>query len=96
MTFNEFKMCCILFCKTFEGKEYGEIYKGCCDCDRSLIIPKTPEFVRTGFFLCGSFIWYFSNMGRIVFCSIGIDSSLRFLNVKDFLNHFKIPLGDVV
>lgn len=44
MTYNEFKMCCILFCKTFEGKEYGEVVKNCYTRDKYIVVTKFPLF----------------------------------------------------
>ena len=49
MTFNEFKMCSVLFCKTFEGKKYGDVVKTCHVVDRRLIIPKHPKFNQCDF-----------------------------------------------
>ena len=38
MTEKEFKLCCTLFCKAFEGRKYGEIVKVCHEEDFDTII----------------------------------------------------------
>lgn len=95
MTFNEFKMCSVLFCKTFEGKKYGDVVKTCHVVDRRLIIPKHPKFNQCDFLLCGSFVWHFFDLGLHIITD-DWKIIIRLLTVEDFLNHFKIHLEDIV
>ena len=44
MTFNEFKLYCILFVKKYEGKTYGEILENCSVTIRHEVI--STDFVR--------------------------------------------------
>ena len=53
MTYNEFKMCCILFCKTFEGKKYGEVVKECYSMDKDCIISFEKLIFYKNDFGCG-------------------------------------------
>ena len=96
MTFNEFKMCCILFCKTFEGRKYGDVVKSCHVVDRRLIIPKHPKFIQCDFLLCGSFVWRFLNLGILHINTDDYEILIHLLTVEDFLNYFKIYLEDII
>ena len=95
MTYNEFKMCCILFCKTFEGKEYGEVVKNCYTRDKYIVVTKFPLFYGIGFELeVGCVMWWDDEEELKIPTIFG--PKITFKTVKDFLNQFKIPLEDIV
>ena len=96
MTFNEFKMCCILFCKAFEGKKYGEIIEGCYYEYSNLIIPKTPIVIKRNFVLDGAYIWIFNTNDVSLYILITGSNISNFKTLEDFLNYFKIHLEDIV
>ena len=80
-------MCCVLFCKTFEGKKYGDIVKDCYDTDRQYIIRNNvDEYLKR-------YVFEFVDGKLIIFVK---GSNVYFKSTKDFLNYFKIPLEDVV
>lgn len=87
MTFNEFLMCCALFCKTFEGKKVGDIVKDCYDTDRQYIIRNIVD----KYLKC--YIFEFVDKKLMIYVK---GSNVYFKSTKDFLNHFKIPLEDIV
>ena len=99
MTENEFKMCCALFCKTFEGKKYGEIVK--CYYERSLnpIITNTFKFEDNGLFLNlildEYLILYFVRNSREMFIARELNNK-EFDLAEDFLNYFNISLKDII
>ena len=96
MTYNEFKMCCILFCKTFEGKKYGEVVNGCHIIDSHSRVTKFPEFDYGYFFVLNQkcVMWWTYN--EELKMPLQFKSSLMFKSIQDFLSHFKIPLEDIV
>ena len=88
MTYNEFLMCCTLFCKTFEGKKYEDLVKECYDTDRLYIIRNiVDEYFK-------SYLFEFVDKKLMIY--IKGDGNIYFKSTKDFLNHFKIPLEDIV
>ena len=94
MTYNEFKMCCVLFCKTFEGKKYGEVVKECYRVDSYSVVTKFPLFDNVYFVLEDKCVmWWIDNEGLKIPL---LTTSLYFEKPKDFLNYFKIPLEDIV
>ena len=104
MTTKEFKMCCVVFCKFFEGRKYGEIVQDCYMNDKELIIDvvnltfdNTDNNINIDVLLENELIvWYRFRTKEIIIC---LDSNIdgwKFKLVKDFLNHFKIPLEDII
>ena len=95
MTYNEYKMCCILFCKTFEGKKYGEVVVDCYQGDFPCNVTQFPKF-KGRFFVLGikCVMWWTYN--EELKMPLQFKSSLMFKSIIDFLNHFKIPLEDIV
>ena len=120
MTIKEFKMCCVVFCKFFEGRKYGEIVQKCHKNDKELIIDvvnltfdnmdnnKIIDVVNLTFDNMDNnknnevllenelIMWYRFRTNEIKIC---LDSNIdgwKFKLVKDFLNHFKIPLEDII
>ena len=104
MTIKEFKMCCVVFCKFFEGRKYGEIVRECYKNDNELIIDvvnltfdnmdnnKNIDVLLENELI----VWYRFRTKEIIIC---LDSNIdgwKFKLVKDFLNHFKIPLEDII
>ena len=87
MTYNEFKLCCTLFCKTFEGKKYEDIVKDCYDTDRQYIIRNNvDEYLKC-------YVFSFVDKKLMIYVK---GSNVYFKSTKDFLNHFKIHFKDVV
>ena len=95
MTYNEFKMCCILFCKAFEGKKYGEVVKDCYDIDENIIISLNACCIDDySFFVDGHRIFDY-----IITKILNIYIVADYISLKtyeDFLNHFKITFEDIV
>ena len=88
MTTKEFKMCCVVFCKFFEGRKYGEIVQECYKNGKELIIDVLLENELI--------MWYRFRTKEIKIC---LDSNIdgwKFKLVKDFLEYFKIPLEDYI
>lgn len=88
MTYNEFKMCLILFCKTFKGKKYGEIIESCYDMDVNYIIPITVNYYLK------NYLFEFVDETLMIYEKDEINQYFKTTN--DFLNYFKIPLEDIV
>ena len=62
MTFNEFKLCCICFCKKYDGKCLGEIFKDIVPSISKLkISTKNIQFDVTNFRIDGYIILDFYN-----------------------------------
>ena len=95
MTYNEFKLCCTLFCKTFEGQKYGDIVKNCCSDDVHCIVPKLPKF-KDRFFVLDTKCVMWLTYNEELKMPLQFKSSLMFKCIQDFLDHFKIPLEDIV
>ena len=95
MTYNEFKMCCVLFCKTFEGKKYGEVVKNCYTRDKYIVVTKFPLFDGILFELEDSCVMWLTDIDNLKI-PLSSSSCLLFEKPKDFLNHFKIPFKDIV
>lgn len=70
MTFNEFKLFCICFCKKYDGKTLGEIFKDIVPSISKLkISTKNIQFDVTNFCIDGYIILYFyNNKIRYVHC----------------------------
>lgn len=95
MTYNEFKLCCTLFCKTFEGQKYGDIVKNCCSDDVHCIVPKLPKFKDRFFVLDTKCVMWLTANKELKLSRMHVEN-LYFNNIKEFLNRFKIPLEDIV
>ena len=98
MTFNQFKFCCIMFTKTFEGKKYGEIIDSCYIYDSDCLISlKEIKFTfsskRFGYNIKPALFVYNRHAITIYKDSV---ADVNFYNIEYFLNHFKIPLDDIV
>ena len=98
MTFNEFKFCCIMFTKAFEGRKYGEVVDGCYPYDKDCIISLnkicfTSSSKRFRYYSQPAVFVYH---GRAVMIYKENVSDVYFYNVQDFLNHFKISYEDIV
>ena len=96
MTFNEFKFCCLMFTKAFEGKKYGEVVKGCYSMDKDCIIAfeKQVYFNNRFGYSSRDYLFEFS-IGRLIVNNYNTPNNL-FNSMKDFLDHFKIPFEDIV
>ena len=99
MTYKEFKFCCTMFCKHFEGRKYGEIFEKCYPEDVDLIVTTNCEYSRTiaypiRFRMSGSYIMKWSKNK----CSIleRAASPVSFETTNNFLSYFKIPSEDIV
>ena len=102
MTTKEFKMCCVIFCKFFEGRKYGEIVQDCYKNDKELIIDvvnltfdnitKNIDVLLENELI----MWYKFRTKEIKIFSDSNNDIVEFKLVKDFLNHFKIPLEDII
>ena len=99
MTYNEFKMCCVIFCKHFDGQKYGCVVKDCYNGDVDISINgciryeiiNSGELVR--FYIDESYMARFDGK---YFTVIGAVANLNFHNTIDFLEYFKIPSEDIV
>ena len=97
MTYNEFKMCCILFTKNFEGKRYGDIVKDCYADDVDCIISFNSIVFTVNHF--GYFEnYYLFSYTDMKYISVQLEeyTDESFTNVEDFLNHFNIHSKDIV
>ena len=100
MTANEYRFGVLLFCKTFEGRKYGEIVKECCYDDFNMIINynighyNESKSLKT--IISQSFVMWYDGFTQSLNILNGSYENIRYMNIKDFLNHFKIPLGDIV
>ena len=104
MTTKEFKMCCVVFCKFFEGRKYGEIVQDCYKNDNELII----DVVNLTFDTIGInenndvrlenklIMWYKFRTKEIEIFSDSDNDIVKFKLVKEFLEYFKIPLEDYI
>ena len=97
-------MCCVVFCKFFEGRKYGEIVRECYKNDNELIIDvvnltfdNMDNNKNIDVLLENELImWYSFRTKEIKIC---LDSNIdgrKFKLVKDFLEYFKIPLEDYI
>lgn len=99
MTYNDFKMCCTLFCKHFNGQKYGCVVKDCYNSDVDISINDCIRYEITN---SGKLVRFYideSYMARFdgkCFTVIGAVANLIFHNTIDFLEYFKIPSEDVV
>ena len=99
MTYNDFKMCCTLFCKHFNGQKYGCIIKDCYSNDADILINGRvryeniydDELVRLYFK-----DHYMARFKDGSFTIITKRQNLNFHNTIDFLEYFKIPSEDIV
>ena len=97
-------MCCVVFCKFFEGRKYGEIVQDCYKNDNELII----DVVNLTFDTIGInenndvrlenelIMWYKFRTKEIKIFSESDNDIVKFKLVKDFLEYFKIPLEDYI
>ena len=99
MTYNEFKMCCTLFCKHFNGQKYGSIIKDCYSSDVDILINDRVRYENIDY---GELVRLYFNdkyMARFnddSFMIITKRQNLNFYNTIDFLKYFKIPSEDIV
>lgn len=98
MTYNEFKMCCILFCKTFNGTKYGEIVKDCYLGDADCIISINGIVFNEKWFGCfeNRYLFSYIHSKHIIIIQLEEKQNIRFEYFEDFLNHFNIPLKDII
>ena len=96
MTYNEFKFCCIIFRKHFEGKKYGEVIENGYQMLKHSVINKSLKINGCRFcFHNEDTILYFAN--NLIYINRPYDfEDPFFITVKDFLNYFKIPFEDIV
>lgn len=97
-------MCCVVFCKFFEGRKYGEIVQDCYKNDNELII----DVVNLTFDTIGInenndvrlenelIVWYKFRTKEIKIFSDSNGDIVKFKLVKDFLEFFNIPLEDII
>ena len=95
MTEKEFKLCCTLFCKAFEGRKYGEIVKVCHEEDFDTIISMNFTYDIDGdVYFNDSLVMYYKN--KLYGICINCGDNYEIKSVKNFLNYFKIPFKDIV
>ena len=95
MTYNEFKLCCTLFCEAFEGRKYGEIVKGCHEVDFDTTISMNFTYdIYCDVYFNNSLVMYYKNKRYGIYIHGGYNYEIK--TVEDFLNYFKIPLEDIV
>ena len=96
MTYNEFKFCCLMFTKAFEGKKYGEVVKECYSMDKDCIISfeKQAYFNNCFGYSSRDYLFEFS-IERLMVHNDNTPNNL-FNSMKDFLVHFKISSEDIV
>ena len=98
MTFNEFKFCCIIFTKTFEGLKYGDVVKNCYREDCTIII-SIKDVVFTplnsfGYTVANMLFGLSNRVGLIIY--IYGEQSVTLNTIKEFLEYFNITLEDTV
>ena len=85
-----------MFTKAFEGKKYGEVVKECYSMDKDCII----SFEKLAYFnICfgySSYEYLFEFRIEILIVHNYNIPSYIFNSTKDFLDHFKISLKDIV
>ena len=104
MTTKEFKMCCVVFCKFFDGRKYGEIFPECYKNDNELIIDvvnltfdNMDNNKNIDVLLENELImWYKFRTKEIKIFSDSDNDIVKFKLVKDFLEFFNIPLEDYI
>lgn len=102
MTTKEFKMCCVVFCKFFEGRKYGEIFPECYKNDNELIIDVVnltfDDFTENSDARLENelIMWYKFRTKEIKIFSDSDNDIVKFKLVKDFLEFFNIPLEDII
>ena len=96
MTYNEFKFCCLMFTKAFEGKKYEEVVKECYSMDKDCIISFGKLVYFNNCFGYNSRKYLFEFIIEILIVHNYNTSSYIFNSMKDFLDHFKISLKDIV
>ena len=98
MTYNEFKFCCIIFTKTFEGLKYGDVVKNCFIEDGTIIISiKDVVFTsinRFGYTGANMLFVLSNRLGLII--HIDGEQSVNLNTIKEFLEYFNITLEDTV
>ena len=96
MTYNGFKFCCLIFRKHFEGKKYGEVIENGFYYVNDFIINNSLKIdgSRFCFKTEETILYFFKNAININRPSYY--GELFFNTIEDFLNHFKIPLKDIV
>lgn len=98
MTYNEFKFCCIIFTKTFEGLKYDDVVKNCYREDCTIIISiKDVVFTpinRFGYTGANMLFVLSNSLGLIIY--IDDIRNARLYTIKEFLEYFNITLEDTV
>ena len=80
--------------------KYGEIVKECCYDDFNMIINynighyNESKSIKT--IISQSFVMWYDGFTQSLNILNGSYENIRYINLKDFLNHFKIPLVDIV
>ena len=105
MNYNEFKFCCIMFCKQFEGQLYGDVVKDCFKFDAHININlKHLEFdgrfvfredCEDGVTASMSTLMVFEKQKRLYIHRI-LDEHKEFECKYKFLEYFNITLKDIV
>ena len=99
MTYNDFKMCCTLFCKHFDGQKYGCIIKDCYSNDVDILINDRVRYENIYYDELVRLYFNDNYMARFEddsFTIITKRQNLNFHNTIDFLEYFKIPSEDIV
>lgn len=98
MTYNEYKFCCIIFTKTFEGLKYGDVVKNCYREDCTIIISiKDVIFTsinRFGYTGANMLFGLSNRLGLIIY--IDDIRNAKLYTIKEFLEYFNITLEDTV
>lgn len=99
MTYNEFKMCCIMFTITFEGKKYGDVIKNCYTVDHTQIISIVDVVFtsnnRFGYTKDSCMLFAFTNRIGLLIYTESIQNC-EYYTVKEFLEHFNITSEDII
>ena len=100
MTFNEFKLCCSVFCEYFKGMEYGNIVEDCYIQDYTSIVNNDLYFDYNSSYIVkvrlrhnDAYIMRYDSEELIV---LKRSRNTTLKTVKDFLNYFNITLEDIV
>ena len=96
MTYNEFKFCCMMFTKAFEGKKYGEVVKECYFGDKDCIISFEKLSFFNNIFGYGEQDYLFEYNIKVLSIQNYDTPNTLFKTIKDFLNYFEIPFKDIV
>ena len=85
-----------MFTKAFEGEEYGDVVVDCYAGDKNCIISFKQVVYFKSLFGYGEHDYLFEYECKSLIVHNYEKTNPNFKNIQNFLNHFKIPLEDIV